>query len=190
MMKNLSVRTALLAILVTFACMIVFGAGVGVLALRAADQATSRVEQLSAGALLLNDAYKDMTRARSALARAYASAREGSTEVNTGALDAAGKSLKRSDETLQRFAAAPLLEGQDDAQRRQVVDAARRHAGTVERALAALRAGDPPPTRRSTTATSPLPGPSIRRASSASRNRRASWRSRKPRLAARATSGW
>ena len=29
MMKNLSVRTALLAVLVTFACMIVFGAGVG-----------------------------------------------------------------------------------------------------------------------------------------------------------------
>ena len=143
MMKNLSVRTALLAVLVTFAFMIVFGAGVGVLALRAADQATGRVQQLCASALLLNDAYKDMTRARSALARAYASAREGGAETNASALDAAGKSLKRSADTLQRFEAAPVQEGQDDAQRRQVVDAARRHAGTVERALAALRAGDP-----------------------------------------------
>ncbi|MGT2431178.1 Tar ligand binding domain-containing protein [Cupriavidus basilensis] len=76
MMKNLSVRTALLGILVTFACMIVFGAGVGVLALGAANQATGRVQQLSATTLLLNDAYKDMTRARAALARAYTTARE------------------------------------------------------------------------------------------------------------------
>ncbi|MDF3833109.1 methyl-accepting chemotaxis protein [Cupriavidus basilensis] len=142
-MKNLSVRTGLLAILVTFALMIVFGAGVGVLALRAANQTTERVQQIAARTLLLDDAYKDMTRARSALARAYSSAREGSAGVDANALDAAQASLKRSGEQLQRFGAAAALEGQDEALRRQVVGAARAHAATVERAMAALRAGDP-----------------------------------------------
>ncbi|MGO4580050.1 methyl-accepting chemotaxis protein [Cupriavidus sp. 2TAF22] len=142
-MKNLSVRTALLAILVTFALMIVFGAVVGVFALGAANQATGRVQQLSASTLLLNDAYKDMTRARSALTRAYASAREGGGDVNASALESAAKSLGRSAQQMQRFAAQPAQEGEADGQRRLLAEAAQRHAGAVERAAAALRAGDP-----------------------------------------------
>ncbi|MGT2459502.1 methyl-accepting chemotaxis protein [Cupriavidus basilensis] len=142
MMKNLSVRTALLGILVTFACMIVFGAGVGVLALGAANQATGRVQQLSATTLLLNDAYKDMTRARAALARAYTTAREGGAGVDASALDAAAKALGNSARALQRFETTPAQEEQDASLRRQVADAARRHAGTIERAMAALRSGD------------------------------------------------
>jgi methyl-accepting chemotaxis protein len=75
-MKNLSIRTALLAILAAFAVMIVGGGVAGIVALDAANASTERVHTISARCILLNDAYKDMTRARAALTRAYSTVRE------------------------------------------------------------------------------------------------------------------
>jgi methyl-accepting chemotaxis protein len=64
--------------------------------LDAANASTERVHTISARCILLNDAYKDMTRDRSALTRAYSTAREKpSAGVNTSAIDSAASSFNR-----------------------------------------------------------------------------------------------
>lgn len=75
-LKNTSVRAGLLAILITFALMIVVGAAVGVLALRTTNAATERVHQISDRSMLLNDAYKDMQRAHRHVAPVQRPSRE------------------------------------------------------------------------------------------------------------------
>jgi methyl-accepting chemotaxis protein len=143
-MKNVSIRTGLLVILAIFGVMIVAGGMAGVASLRAANRSTDRVHTISARCILLNDAYKDMTRARSALVRAYSSAREvaGATP-NTSAIGSAQTSINKSMAQLQAFADAPGFEGQDDALRQSIVQLARDHTDAVQRALEALRANDP-----------------------------------------------
>ena len=80
-LKNTSVRAGLLAILITFALMIVVGAAVGVLALRTTNAATERVHEISDRSMLLNDAYKDMQRARTGMSRLYSVLRENMDEA-------------------------------------------------------------------------------------------------------------
>ena len=143
-MKNLSIRTALLAILAAFAAMIVGGGVAGIVALGAANASTERVHTISARCILLNDAYKDMTRARAALTRAYSTARENpASGVNTGAIDSATTSLKHSVAQLQTFADSPPFAGQDEALQQTILQSARDHAQIVQRALEALRANNP-----------------------------------------------
>ena len=57
-MKNTSVRTGLLAILVTFALMIVVGAAVGVLSLRTNNESTGRVHIISDRSMLAAKPYQ------------------------------------------------------------------------------------------------------------------------------------
>jgi methyl-accepting chemotaxis protein len=143
-MKNMSIRTALLAILAAFAAMIVGGGIAGIVGLSAANRSTERVHEISARCILLNDAYKDMTRARAALTRAYSTVRENpAAGANTGAIDSAAASLKRSAAQLQRFADAPHFAGQDDVLQQTILQSARDHAQAVQQALEALRANNP-----------------------------------------------
>ncbi|HBD39113.1 MAG TPA: methyl-accepting chemotaxis protein, partial [Cupriavidus sp.] len=60
---NLSIRHGLLATLVIFGLMIVFGAALGVTQLYAASESAEDMHQVSSRVQLLNSAYKDMTRA-------------------------------------------------------------------------------------------------------------------------------
>ncbi|MBI0331817.1 Tar ligand binding domain-containing protein [Burkholderia plantarii] len=110
----------------------------GIASLHAANGSTSRVHAISARVIRLNDAYKDMTRARSALVRAYSTARE-QASVDTGAIGSAQGSLDKSAAELQAFADAPAIEGQDEALRQDIVRLARTHAEVVQRGLDALR---------------------------------------------------
>ncbi|ANH73966.1 hypothetical protein ACS15_2245 [Ralstonia insidiosa] len=142
-LKNTSVRAGLLAILITFALMIVVGAAVGVLALRTTNAATERVHDISDRSMLLNDAYKDMQRARTGMSRLYSVLRENMDDAaKTAALESAEKGLKKSIAQVEAFKNAPPIEGVDDALRQSIVQAAQTHIEAVQRALAALRAGD------------------------------------------------
>ena len=142
-LKNTSVRTGLLAILAAFALMIVVGALVGVLALRTTNDATARVHVISERNMLLNDAYKDMQRARTGMARVYGTLRENMDEAaKAAAIESSEKGLKKSIEQVEAFKNAPAIEGVDDALRQSITQAALTHIEAVQRAMAALRAGD------------------------------------------------
>ncbi|AJK50155.1 methyl-accepting chemotaxis protein [Burkholderia plantarii] len=141
-MRNISIRMGLLFVLAIFGVMIVFGGATGIASLHAANGSTSRVHAISARVIRLNDAYKDMTRARSALVRAYSTARE-QASVDTGAIGSAQGSLDKSAAELQAFADAPAIEGHDEALRQDIVRLARTHADAVQRGLDALRDNDP-----------------------------------------------
>ena len=141
-MKNVSIRHGLLATLVIFGLMIVFGAVLGVSQLSAASDSAQRIHLVSSRALLLNDAYKDMTRARSALTRAYSSAKA-SGQVNDDALTSAQKSISKSKDELDAFDKAPAFPEQDATTRDDIVSAGRAHMEVVQRGLDALRKGDP-----------------------------------------------
>ncbi|RZT36473.1 methyl-accepting chemotaxis protein [Cupriavidus agavae] len=141
-MNNLSIRHGLLATLVIFGLMIVFGAALGVSQLSAASEAAGNVHLVSTRALLINDAYKNMTRARSALTRAYSSAKAGG-QVNAEAIASAEKSIGKSRTELDAFEKAPALPKQDASTREEIVSAGRDHMAVVQRGLEALRAGDP-----------------------------------------------
>jgi len=140
-MNNLSIRHGLLATLVIFGLMIVFGAGLGVSQLHAASDSAENIHLVSARALLLNDAYKDMTRARSALTRAYSSAKAGGG-VNADAIKSAEGSIRKSIDELDRFANATVLAGQDASTREDVASAGHAHIEAVQRGLEALRKDD------------------------------------------------
>ncbi len=141
-MKNVSIRHGLLATLVIFGLMIVFGAVLGVSQLSAASDSAQRIHLVSSRALLLNDAYKDMTRARSALTRAYSSAKA-SGQTNDDALASAQKSIGKSKDELDAFDKAPAFPEQDATTRDDIVSAGRAHMEVVQRGLDALRKGDP-----------------------------------------------
>ncbi|ABF11062.1 methyl-accepting chemotaxis protein [Cupriavidus metallidurans] len=141
-MNNLSIRHGLLATLVIFGLMIVFGAALGVTQLYAASESAEDMHQVSAHVQLLNSAYKDMTRARAALTRAYNSAKAGGG-INAEAIGNAEGSIRKSTDALERFASAPVLEGLDASARDGMVAVARAHNDAVQRGLEALRKDDP-----------------------------------------------
>ncbi|CAJ0797902.1 Methyl-accepting chemotaxis protein I [Ralstonia condita] len=142
-LKNTSVRTGLLAILFTFAMMIVVGAVVGVLALRITNEATGRVHEISDRSMLLNDAYKDMQRARTGMARVYGALRENMDEAaKAGAIESSENGLKKSIAQVEAFKNEPPIEGVDETLHQSIVKAAQTHIEAVQRAMAALRAGD------------------------------------------------
>ncbi|HBO82809.1 MAG TPA: methyl-accepting chemotaxis protein, partial [Cupriavidus sp.] len=141
-MNNLSIRHGLLATLVIFGLMIVFGAALGVTQLYAASESAEDMHQVSSRVQLLNSAYKDMTRARAALTRAYNSSKAGGG-INAEAIGNAEGSIRKSTDALERFASAPVLEGLDASTREAMVAVARAHNDAVQRGLEALRKDDP-----------------------------------------------
>ena len=70
-MNNVTVRASLLGVLLLFAGMLVVGAGLGIYALKQSNQAIATVHEIGAQVIVINDAYKDTTRTRSALTRGY-----------------------------------------------------------------------------------------------------------------------
>ncbi|PWK35346.1 methyl-accepting chemotaxis protein [Cupriavidus plantarum] len=140
-MQNVSIRHGLLATLAIFGLMLILGAALGVLELRASSASAERVHRVASRALMLNDAYKDMTRARSALTRAYSASKE-TGAVNPDAIASAERSIGKSKEELEAFEKAPALASQDASTREEIVAAGRVHVEAVQRALAALRGND------------------------------------------------
>jgi methyl-accepting chemotaxis protein len=143
MMKNITVRTSLLAVLILFAAMIVIGAALGLFALRQANSAMNDMHALSAQVIVINDAYKDTTRTRSAMVRAYTTLKDGGSKADRdSALGSAKKSFQRTQDFLVTFENTPAIAGQDDALRKALVVAGRAQQQVMERAASALAADD------------------------------------------------
>ena len=142
-MKNITVRTSLLGVLLLFTAMILVGAALGIFALRQANQAMDTMHHVSTQVMTINDAYKDTTRTRSALTRAYTTVKDaGSQADRDSALASAKKSYQRTLDFLTVFEKAPAFADQDLALKKGLVEAGRAQSGVLERASAALVQGD------------------------------------------------
>jgi methyl-accepting chemotaxis protein len=123
--------------------MLVIGAALGIYTLQRSNDALALEYSLSADSRAINDIYKDSTRTRSALVRAYADLKEnGKATSASTALDSAVATQRRAVSALQSFGQrAP--EAVTDAQlRKDLVDAATQLVGTLDEAVAALRRDD------------------------------------------------
>jgi methyl-accepting chemotaxis protein len=143
MMKNITVRTSLLAVLLLFTAMILVGAALGIFALRQANQAMDTMYHVSTQVMTINDAYKDTTRTRSALTRAYTTVKDaGSHADRDSALASAKKSSQRTLDFLTVFEQAPAFADQDLALKKGLLEAGRAQSAVLERAVAALAQDD------------------------------------------------
>ena len=126
-MKNLTVRASLLGVLLLFAAMLVVGAALGVYALGQSTRSMSTMYQVTSQVITINDAYKDTTRVRAALTRAYTGIKDGGAAAERdGALASAGKSQQRALEFIGKYDSAPAYEGQDAALKRELIAADRK----------------------------------------------------------------
>jgi methyl-accepting chemotaxis protein len=142
-MRNITVRFSLLGALVMFAGMIVLGAAVGIFALGRANESTTLVDDVATRTFAINDAYKDTTRTRAALTRAYSVVREQSDPaIRETALKSAQMTYERTLKVLDAFAKMPSFKGQDDKLTADLVDAGKQLSDSLNRATQALRAND------------------------------------------------
>ncbi|MDE1180475.1 methyl-accepting chemotaxis protein [Paraburkholderia sp.] len=142
-MRNITVRSSLLGVLVIFATMILFGGIVGVFALGRANDSAQRLHQIATQEVLANDGYKDTARTRAALARAYSALKERNDAASRdAALDSASKSIAAAARDTEAFRGAPRFDGQDDALKQQLVESSNRLAKLLQSASDALRSGD------------------------------------------------
>jgi methyl-accepting chemotaxis protein len=142
-MRNMTVRASLLAVLVVFGMMVLIGGLAGVLSLGNANANAQRLHEIARQTILVNDAYKDTTRTRSALVRAYSALKErNDTATRDSALQSASHSFELSAKETQSFADAPAFDGMDADLKRQLIESAAQLASTLTRATDALRSGD------------------------------------------------
>jgi methyl-accepting chemotaxis protein len=142
-MKNITIRSSLMASLMLFAVMLVLGAGLGIFTLQRANDAFSLAHRLNLDTQAINDVYKDTTRTRSALVRAYSGLKEsGKSTSSSSALDNAATSQRRSVTALQAFAAHAPDGTSDVALRTDMANAAKQLLDTLDRATDALRRDD------------------------------------------------
>ncbi len=142
-MRNIKVGTSLLAVLALFATMIVVGGVVGIFALHAANSNAQRLHEIARQTTLVNDGYKDSTRTRSALVRAYSALKEqNDPATRDSALQSAKKTFDLSAQETEAFRNAPRFDGLDDDLKQQLVKASMHLADCLQRAADALRNGD------------------------------------------------
>ncbi len=142
-MRNITVRFSLLGALVMFAGMIVLGAAVGIFALGRANESTLLVDDVATRTFAINDAYKDTTRTRAALTRAYSALKEQNDQVvKESALKSAQGSYERTLKVLDEFAKAPPFKGEDSKLSADLVDAGKQLSDALSKATEALRAND------------------------------------------------
>lgn len=142
-MRNLTVKNSLLAVLIVFAAMIMFGGVVGVVALGRSNQNAQQLQEIATQEILANDGYKDSTRTRAALTRAYAALKErNDIATRDSALGSAQRTLDRADVETRAFASSSRFVGQDDALKQQLVDASNALAATLKKSFEALQHGD------------------------------------------------
>jgi methyl-accepting chemotaxis protein len=142
-MRNISVRNSLLAVFLIFAAMIVLGGAIGVATLSRANASLSRIHQLATQEILVNDGYKDSTRTRAALTRAYSALKERNDEATRdSALKSAETTTNRAAAETESFRSAAVLPGQDDGLKQQLIESSVNLATILKKAFDALRAGD------------------------------------------------
>ncbi|GGY23291.1 methyl-accepting chemotaxis protein [Pseudoduganella albidiflava] len=142
-MPKLTVRFSLMAALCLFTVMIAIGAALGVFMINRSNSALSLVQDIALETQAINDIYKDATRVRSSLNRAYSEARDGGqVEGNGSALGNATNYLVRTRKALADFVAAPPSEGTDVQLRNDLVAASARMLDTLDAGIAALKGND------------------------------------------------
>ncbi len=141
--QGITVGTSLLAVLLAFAVMMLAGGALGITALGNAKASNVRLAEIARQEILANDGYKDTTRTRAALTRAYSALKErGDTTTRDSALKSAQTTLDKSaDETRALRAAAPVA-GADDALKQATADTSDQLATLLTQARDALRAGN------------------------------------------------
>ncbi|OLL33405.1 methyl-accepting chemotaxis protein [Burkholderia sp. SRS-W-2-2016] len=142
-MRNVSVRNSLLAVFLIFAAMILLGGILGVATLSRANANLNRIHQIATQEILVNDAYKDSTRTRSALTRAYSALKERNDQpTRDSAVKTAATTIKRAADETESFRNAAAFAGQDDALKQQLIDSSNNLAAFLKKASDALLAGD------------------------------------------------
>lgn len=142
-MRNITVRFSLMGALALFAIMIVIGAAVGVFTLGRTNASTMMVHEIALRVFAVNDAYKDTTRTRAALTRAYTALKEVNDQrTRDAALTSAETTYARALKTLDQFEQAPDFSGQDDALKHALVAAGRDLSAVLKQAMTALRNND------------------------------------------------
>ncbi|KKB61848.1 chemotaxis protein [Robbsia andropogonis] len=141
--KGVTVRAGLLTVLVAFAAMILLGGAVGVVSLGGADRTNTTLAEVARQVVLANDGYKDSTRTRAALTRAYSALKErGDTATRDGALKSAQTTIDKAATETQALRDAPVVDGIDPSLARATADTSIALATLLESARDALRAGD------------------------------------------------
>jgi methyl-accepting chemotaxis protein len=93
--------------------------------------------------ILANDAYKDTTRTRAALTRAYSALKENNVgATRDAALKSVHTTIDRADTKTASFAATSNFAGQDDVLKRDLVASSNALASTLKKAFDALQRGD------------------------------------------------
>ncbi|HEY3537141.1 MAG TPA: methyl-accepting chemotaxis protein [Trinickia sp.] len=142
-MRNWTVRHSLLAVLIVFAVMIIVGGVVGVVALDRSNGNARFQRQVARQVILANDGYKDTTRTRSALTRAYAALKENNDKATRdSALKSAQTTIDRAAEETEAFRRADRFDGQDDALKQQLLNASDQLATHLKAAFVALQNDD------------------------------------------------
>jgi methyl-accepting chemotaxis protein len=142
-MKKLTVRFSLMASLGLFAIMLAVGAALGIVTLQRANHALSLVQQLGMETQAINDVYKDTTRTRSAMIRAYAESKEsGKAASSSSGVGSAAASQGRSVKALQAFVSHEAESATDPQLRKDLDSAATRLLASLDDAIAALRTDD------------------------------------------------
>jgi methyl-accepting chemotaxis protein len=142
-MKNITVRSSLLGVLLLFTAMLLIGAGLGMYAIHKSNQSIALVHEVSSQVILINDSYKDTTRVRTALMRGYSALREnGTKEALSTALSSARKSRQKASDFLDAYAKAPLYEDQDQQLRKDLIEAGKALFAVLDKATDALAKED------------------------------------------------
>ncbi|MET0265858.1 MAG: methyl-accepting chemotaxis protein [Duganella sp.] len=142
-MNNVTVRASLLGVLLVFAAMLLAGAGLGVNALRQANEAMSTMYQTSVQVITINDAYKDTARTRSAMTRVDTIIKNGGAQADLEAAQAAArKTHLRGLDYVAKYEKAAPYPGEDPALKKALIDAANAQFTAMTRAAEALARGD------------------------------------------------
>src|SRR5450830_1056439 len=142
-MKNLTVRSSLIGVLLSFAMMLVIGAMAGLFTLGRANDSQQLFSQISSQTVLINDAYKNAMRIRVVLLAAYAALKEKNDTIARDKILARGQPfLERYQQQSQAFANAPVLPGQDNALKQELQASTKVLNDAIQSSFDALKKGD------------------------------------------------
>ncbi|WP_338770153.1 methyl-accepting chemotaxis protein [Massilia sp. METH4] len=142
-MPKLTVRFSLMAALCLFTAMIAIGAALGVFMINRSNHALSLVQDIATETQAINEVYKDTTRARTSLNRAYSESKEGAQGPSTGnAMENVVKYQDQIRKGRDEFAASAPSSGTDLALRKELIESVEPMTAAIDEAAAALRKGD------------------------------------------------
>ncbi|TFW28054.1 methyl-accepting chemotaxis protein [Duganella callida] len=142
-MNKVTVRSSLLGVLVLFAAMLVVGAALGMYAINQSNRTIALVHQVTSQVIVINDSYKDTTRVRTAMMRAYTALREnGTKEFKDTAVASARKSRQKAADYLETYAKGAAYEGEDPALKKELIDSAKALFAVLDKTIDALAKDD------------------------------------------------